>query len=257
MDSRPSVFARRPLLLSVLVVAALVGVALVLHVVFGGVPPGPGRLLLTGAVLVPSLAIALFIASRLGFHRSGFRRDLDPTGRWSLLLLALPVLAAALVLPLRASLGAGPFLLTGGLALLVALHEETWFRGVILTALATRGPTYAVVASAMLFGIAHSFNLLTTGAPAAAVAYQVATAALVGIVFGAVRLRTAMIWPSVVGHAAVDWAALLVLYPSTAPQTPRTLTVVLGLLIYGTLAVIGLVLVRRAEPRLRADLRLG
>jgi hypothetical protein len=85
----------------------------------------------------------------------------------------------------------------------------------------------------------------------------VATAALVGIVFGAVRLRTAMIWPSVVGHAAVDWAALLVLYPSTAPQTPRTLTVVLGLLIYGTLAVIGLVLVRRAEPRLRADLRLG
>jgi len=85
----------------------------------------------------------------------------------------------------------------------------------------------------------------------------VAPAALVGIVFGAVRLRTAMIWPSVVGHAAVDWAALLVLYPSTAPQTPRTLTVVLGLLIYGTLAVIGLVLVRRAEPRLRADLRLG
>jgi uncharacterized protein len=257
MDSRPSVFARRPLLLSVLVVAALVGVGLVLHVVFGGVPPGSGRFLLTGAVLVPSLAIALFIASRLGFHRSGFRRDLDPTGRWSLLLLALPVLAAALVLPLRASLGAGPFLLTGALALLVALHEETWFRGVILTALATRGPTYAVVASAMLFGIAHSFNLLTTGAPAAAVAYQVATAALVGIVFGAVRLRTAMIWPSVVGHAAVDWAALLVLYPSTAPQTPRTLTVVLGLLIYGTLAVIGLVLVWRAESRLRADLRLG
>jgi membrane protease YdiL (CAAX protease family) len=254
---RPRRFERRPLLLSVLVVAALVGVGLVLHVVFGGVPPGPGRLLLTGAVLVPSLAIALFIASRLGFHRSGFRRDLDPTGSRSLLLLALPVLAAVLVLPLRASLGAGPFLLTGGLALLIALHEETWFRGVILTALATRGPTFAVVASAMLFGIAHSFNLLTTGAPAAAVAYQVASAALVGIVFGAVRLRTAMIWPSVVGHAAVDWAALLVLYPSTAPQTPRSQTVVVGLLICGTLAAIGLVLVRRAESRLQAELRLG
>jgi uncharacterized protein len=238
----PGQFERRPLLFSVLVVAALVGVGLVLHVVFAGVPPGPGRLSLTAGVTVTSLAVALFFASRLGFRRTGFRRDLEPTGRWSLLLLALPVLAALLVLPLRVSLGAGPFLLTGGLAVLIALHEETWFRGVILTALASRGPTYGVVASAMLFGIAHSFNVLTTGAPPAAVAYQVATAALVGIVFGAVRLRTGMIWPSVVGHAAVDWAALLVLYPSTAPQTPRPATAVLGLLIYGTLAAIGLVL---------------
>jgi membrane protease YdiL (CAAX protease family) len=253
----PGLFERRPLLMSAVVVVALLAVGLVLHVVFAGVPPGPGRLLLTAGVLVPSLAIALLIAGRLGFRRSGFRRDLDPTGRWSLLLLALPLLAAAVVLPVRASLGAAPFLLTGALAVLVALHEETWFRGVILTSLATRGPTYAVVASAMLFGIAHSFNVLTTGAPAAAVAYQVASAALVGIVFGAVRLRTGMIWPSVLGHAAVDWAALLVLYPSTAPQTPHLLTVIGGLLIYGTLAAVGLILVRRAEPHVRADLRLG
>jgi len=240
--------------MSVVVVTALLAVALGLHVVFAGVQPGAGRLLLTGGVLIPSFAIALYFADRLGLRRSGFRRDLDPTGRWSLLLLALPVLSAALILPARVSLGAGPFLVTGILALAVALHEETWFRAVILTALATRGPTYAVVASAMLFGIAHAFNVITTGAPAAAVAYQVATAALVGIVFGAVRLRTAMIWPSVVGHAAVDWAALLILYPSTAPQTPRATTVAGGLLIYGTLAAIGLVVVRRAEPRLRAEL---
>ncbi len=245
------------MLLSALVVLGLVAVALVLHVAFGGIPPGPGRLLLTAGALVPSLALALFFAYQLGFHRSGFRSDLDPTGRWSLLLLAPPLLVAAIVLPFQVSVGVAPYLLTGGLALLIALHEETWFRGVILTALATRGPTYAVIASAMLFGIGHSFNLLTTGAPAAAVAYQVAAAALVGIVFGSVRLRTAMIWPSVVGHAAVDWAALLVLYPSTAPQTPRAVTAVIGLLVYGGLAVIGLILVRRAEPRVRAELRLG
>jgi membrane protease YdiL (CAAX protease family) len=253
----PGLFERRPLLMSIVVVVALLALALLLHLVFAGVPPGAGRLLLTAAVLVPSLAIALLIARRLGFHRSGFRRDLDPTGRWTLLLLALPMLAAALVLPTRASLGAGPFLLTGSLALLIALHEETWFRGVILTSLATRGPTYALVASAMLFGIAHSFNLVTTGAPPPAVAYQVATAALVGIVFGAVRLRTATIWPSVVAHTAIDWAALLLLYPSTAPVTPQAVTVAGGLLIYGTLAAVGLLLVRRAEPRVRAELRIG
>ncbi len=257
MQSAPGLFERRPLLLSVLVVVALVGVGMVLHVVFAGVSPGPWRLLLTAGAMVPSLAIALFIAARLGFHRSGFRPGIDPTGRRSLLLLALPVLAAALARAVRASVGAGPFLLTGALAILIALHEETWFRGVILTALATRGPTYAVVASAMLFGIAHSLNILTTGAPAPAVAYQVATAALVGIVFGAVRLRTAMIWPTVIAHAAIDWAALLIVYPSTTPQTPPVTTVVSGILSYGALAAIGLVLVRRAELCVRAEVRLG
>jgi uncharacterized protein len=221
------------------------------------VPPGPGRLLLTAGAIVPSLAIALFFASRLGFQRSGFRRAIDPTGKRSLLLLAIPLLAAALVLPFRASVGTGPFILTAALALLIGLHEETWFRGVILTALAARGPAYGLIASAMLFGVAHSFNVLTTGAPAAAVAYQVATAALIGIVFGAVRLRTGMIWPAVAGHAAVDWAALLILYPSTAPQTPSPLTAVGGLLIYGTLAAIGLILVHRAEPHVRSELGLG
>lgn len=253
----PGLIERRPLQMSVLVVVALVAVALVLHVVFAGLPPGPGRLLLVAATIVPSLAIALLLASRLGFRRAGFRRDLDPAGRRSLLLLALPILAAALAIAVKASVGPGPVLFTGGLAILVGLHEETWFRGVILTALATRGPTYAVVASAMLFGIIHSFNVLTTGAPAGAVAYQVTTAALIGIVFGAVRLRTASIWPTILTHAAVDWAALLILYPSTAPTTPHAVTVVEGILSYGLLAAIGLVLVRRAELQMRAELRLG
>jgi hypothetical protein len=66
-----------------------------------------------------------------------------------------------------------------------------------------------------------------------------------------------MLWPAIVGHAAVDWAALLILYPSTAPQTPHLSTAIGGLLIYGTLAAIGLLLVRRAEPRMRAELPVG
>lgn len=239
------------------VVAALVGAGLALHLAFATLPAGPGRLLLSAGVMLPSLAIALLFAARLGLHRAGFRSRIDPTGRWSLALLVLPLLAAGLLLLARSSLGAGPFLLTGGFALLIGLHEEIWFRGVILTALATRGPTFALVASAMLFGVAHSANLLTTSAPPVAVAFQVATACLVGVVFGAVRLRTAMLWPTILAHALVDWAALLAIYPSTSPQVPSVTTVVGGLLIYGTLAGIGIALVRRAEPQLRAELRLS
>jgi CAAX protease family protein len=249
-------FERRPLLASAIVVLALVGIGLALHVAFAALPAGPSRLLLSAGVMVPSLAIALLFGARLGLHRSGFRRRLDPTGRWSLALLALPLLAAMLVLSTRAS-ALGPFLLTGGFAILIALHEESWFRGVILTALAIRGPTYGVVASAMLFGLAHSANLLTTSGPPAAIAFQVTTACMVGVVFGAVRLRTGMVWPTILAHALIDWAALLAIYPSTSPPVPTMPTVVGGLLIYGILAGIGIGLVRRAEPQLQAGLRLS
>lgn len=223
----------------------LVSIGLVLHFSLGSLTGRTPRILISIGVMGMSLGAGLGLVSRLGWAHAGFRPDIKPRAARSLLLIALPVVSATIFL-LAAGPAAGPstFLLLGGLALLVALHEETWFRGVILTVLAPRGNLPAVVASAVLFGIAHSANLVTTPATPAAVAYQVLTASLVGIVFGAVRLRTGAIWPTILAHALVDWAAFVLLYPSIVPPQPKLPTAIAGVAAYGLLAGISLWMVR-------------
>lgn len=241
---------RHPVALSVGVVVAIAGIGISLHLAFAGVASVPVRLGISAAVMVVSLGIGLYVVSWLGWRRAGFRRDLDPSGRQSLWLLALPILSALLVFGFRTGgVTAVTVLLLGGLATLVALHEETWFRGVILTVLAGRGRLPAVVASAALFGIGHSLNILTTPASPLAVVYQVISATLVGILFGTVRIRTGMIWPSVIAHALVDWASFTALYPQISPREPMPAAAIAGLVIYGALAAAGLWSLRRPESR--------
>jgi membrane protease YdiL (CAAX protease family) len=246
---------RHPVALSAGVVVAIAAIGVTLHLVFAGVGSVLVRLLISAAVMSVSLAIGVYVASRLGWRRSGFRFDLDPAGRRSLWLLILPVLGAGIVFQFRASsVSGGTFFLLGGLAILVALHEETWFRGVILTVLAARGPLPAVVASAVLFGIGHSLNALTTSATPRAVAYQVISATLIGILFGTVRLKTGMIWPSVIVHALVDWASFAALYPQIVPREPRLEAVIGGILVYGALSAAALWSLRSRPRRAGANL---
>jgi len=238
---------RHPFALSAGIVVALTAVGVTLHLVFARIGSVPVRLLLSAAVMGISLAIALYLASRLGWRRSGFRRDVEPGSSRSLGFLVLPVVAAGIVFQFGSvSVPAGTLFLLGALAVLAALHEETWFRGVILTILAARGPVPAVVASAVLFGIGHSLNVVTTSASAPAVAYQVISATLVGILFGTVRLRTGMIWPAVIVHALVDWASFAALYPQIAAREPRPAAAAGGILVYGALAAAALWSLRRS-----------
>lgn len=246
---------RHPVGLSAGVVAGIAGLGLVLHLVFAGVGSVRVRLLISATAMAVSLAIGLYVTSRLGWRRSGFRFDLDPAGRRSLWLLVLPVLAAGFVFQFRSSsVAAGTFFLLGSLAILVALHEETWFRGVILTILAARGPLPAVIASAVLFGVGHSLNALTTSATPVAVAYQVITATLIGILFGTVRLKTGLIWPSVIVHALVDWASFAALYPQIVPREPQPAAAIGGIFVYGALAAAALWSLRRSPGPTEAKL---
>ncbi|TMD54565.1 MAG: CPBP family intramembrane metalloprotease [Chloroflexi bacterium] len=102
---------------------------------------------------------------------------------------------------------------------------------------------------AALFGIGHSLNVLTTSASPLAVVYQVISAGLVGILFGTVRIRTGMIWPSVIVHALVDWASFSVLYPQISPREPKPVPAIAGLAVYGVLAAAALWSLRREEVR--------
>ncbi|MGH1492314.1 MAG: lysostaphin resistance A-like protein [Acidimicrobiales bacterium] len=68
------------------------------------------------------------------------------------------------------------------------------------------GARKAIVVAGVLFGLAHLVNLLGSGT-VSEVLTQVTYAAIVGIFFGAVIIKTGSIWPGVIVHALIDMAS--------------------------------------------------
>ena len=125
---------------------------------------------------------------------------------WSLMLPAW--LSAAI------SLTSGPEDLsperfTGWLALgiLIALGEETIFRGLALAAFMSRGPRVAIILSSALFGAAHLIGI-SGGVDIRMVLAQVMFATGLGLCFAWVRIASGSIWPCVIAHAVMDGAGL-------------------------------------------------
>jgi uncharacterized protein len=162
-------------------------------------------------VLVPGIFIVVVLTRLRWWRRVGFTSIRD----WRaphlviplLLILALPAVGlsargvmatTALVLSLQV-----------GFLLIDIFMEEVTYRGVILEALAGLTSGSRVVLSAMLFGLSHLDNLFLPGADELGVAYQIFEAALVGILFGAVRLRMNTIWPVMIVHATYDLMLVL------------------------------------------------
>jgi membrane protease YdiL (CAAX protease family) len=93
---------------------------------------------------------------------------------------------------------------------LVGLSEELMFRGVLLQAFrhtVSIGP--AVVLTSLAFGAVHSLNVFLTGDLRSALIQSVA-AMVSGLLFIALRLRTASLWPPIVVHGLWDFAAFTV-----------------------------------------------
>ena len=240
---------RRPGAFAIAITGVLVTLVLAGRVVAAGLPSAP-RLLLTAAVGTIELVGAIAIVSALGWWREvGFTRPAEWRRPWAAALLLLPVgigLGDLIHAGTRAPLWIA--LLLAGLALGVGFTEETYFRGLVLKALVTRGSLAAVIASAALFGLAHVTNLFAPGAAPGAVAFQVTVAGLVGVVLASVRLLMNAIWPVILAHALIDFAGFLILYPRITLIEPPIQAVVLAVVVYGGLALGGLVLVRRLPP---------
>ena len=89
-------------------------------------------------------------------------------------------------------------------------YEEVLFRGIIISYLmkffkSSKGIYGVLIVSALLFGIVHLGN--AQGAPLDATIFQVVYAAAVGILLGAVYLRTGNIWAPIFFHTLVDFTA--------------------------------------------------
>lgn len=90
--------------------------------------------------------------------------------------------------------------------LLVGFSEELMFRGVMLRSFRTRFSIWpAVILTSLAFGAVHSLNIFTTGEVAQSL-IQSCAAALSGLIFIALRLRTGSIWPPMLLHGLWDFA---------------------------------------------------
>lgn len=155
-----------------------------------------------------ALAIALSaIVWRMGWwEKIGFRR---PGGSRALLLYLPALILVAGNLTFGIHVTALPALLT--FALLAALSgfvEELTFRGLMLTAFLPRGGWYAVIASSIIFGLAHAMNVLGGSNPLYVV-IQIVYALAIGFGFGAMALRGRMLWPLMVAHALGNFVAFI------------------------------------------------
>ncbi len=113
---------------------------------------------------------------------------------------------------------------------LTALAEELLFRGLLLSGLlaawgSSRAGIYrAVVVASAVFGAGHLVNL----GPGGQLLAQVAYAAVVGLVWAGLRLRTGSIWPGVILHWLGNTAAMLTMLGSTSAWAVRVPMLRLG-----------------------------
>ena len=199
-------------------------------------------------VLVPGIFIAVVLTRLRWWRRVGFTSIRE----WRaphlliplLLILALPVVG----LSARGVMATTALVLSLQVAFLVIdiFMEEVTYRGVILEALAGFSAGSRVMLSAMLFGLSHLDNLFLPGADELGVAYQIFEAALVGVLFGAVRLRMNSIWPVMIVHATYD-LMLVLAFGHAFPVAPTLPGFIVATVVNLALAGIGLFLLRARQ----------
>jgi membrane protease YdiL (CAAX protease family) len=203
-------------------------------------------------VLIPGL-FSVVVLNRLGWWRSaGF----TPVRAWRSPQSTV-VLALTLALPLIGLSGHGVLTMTAGLLafqvaflLLDVFMEETIYRGIVIRALQPHGVVRATMWSAVLFGLSHLDNLFLAGSEVG-VLYQAFEATLLGVVFGAVRLRTNAIWPVMVAHALYDFILVLA-YGHAVPVQPSIPGFIVVTAVNAALAAGALALLRRSRPAVPA-----
>lgn len=192
---------------------------------------------------LPAL-VAIFLLTRLGWwRRAGWRA---PVWRsMHLLWLPLVLLTLSMISGFSHHRDVDPGRIPGALlaVLVIGFTEETWFRGILVEALRSRGAPAAAVVSAAVFAAIHLVNVRALGL--ASTLAQMLGAFAIGLMFGAVRLRIESLVPLVLIHAAFDFPYLLGVAPKPRPITAEGVRV-LGFLI-AVSAVYALVVTRHSK----------
>jgi membrane protease YdiL (CAAX protease family) len=222
---------RTSLVLEAFFVALTLLGAVALRAAFPSLPGysvrGPSQslvLVLVAAALLLALIAALRWWRLAASTRPAEWRDLHLY--WlPIALLAVPVIRGIRAVPL----GALGVLVVGYAA--TAVFEEGLWRGVILGLLRPTGVWQAVLISSVLFGLAHLGNSALRGF-SVIVALQAFGAAVQGIGFAALRLRTNTIWPLILIHMLHDLFLQMGNLPIAAVDAPiATILAMYGILL--------------------------
>ncbi len=169
----------------------------------GGLTDGP----FWGAVFAAAFLVVLVAFCRWG--DLGLNRPIALGALLRLLWLPLVYLLVFLVLAVTLAAVAGPpppatagfLLLNTGSA---AISEELMFRGVLFSALRTKlRPIWAIAITTVLFGLVHLLNFSVFGTLAGV---QAVAAAMSGLLFVAIRIRTGSLFPAMVFHGLWDFS---------------------------------------------------
>ena len=88
--------------------------------------------------------------------------------------------------------------------LMVGFVEETIFRGLMINAIKPHGYWKAVIVSALLFGLTHAMNVMA-GKDVKDAVLQVLYTLAIGFAFGALFLKTKILWPLILVHFLIDF----------------------------------------------------
>jgi membrane protease YdiL (CAAX protease family) len=186
-----------------------------------------------------------------------------PLKQWKALWLGWPLVLFALI-----NIEEG-IVIDSSRPLLIVLHlltalstgwvEEVLCRGVVVTTLlqkwgrSRKGIYLSVLISSALFGAVHLVNFLAGRQPLLNTATQITFAIFFGVIFAACLLRNRTLWPMILLHAAVDWAATLgeiavggglrlSIPPISLESAALSILITLPLFLYG------LFILRKVEP---------
>jgi membrane protease YdiL (CAAX protease family) len=234
---------------------AMVALAVWLGLTVGGrwlesVVRAPLSMTVTGGIGLSWALAALFALALLQVSSRRREAGLCAPRPWKTLWLVWPPLLYALLMLLLAWAGGWPqprvLLIVACNAALVAISEELMFRAILLQGMLERYAVWpAVLISSALFGLAHTGNGLATGDVSGAL-WQAIAAALQGVGYAAIRLRTRSIWPMVLVHGLWDYALVTATLPNPAEDGASILPYV-ALLAVLPLCLYGVYLLRSSQ----------
>lgn len=177
---------------------------LISHLLLARVTSGPVRAVLVETGLI--FAAFVFLSLFHWWHQTGFTK-----GIWGedVLICLFPILLTVSIAwgALSSSTVGSKIVFLAIYACLIAVAEESIFRGIILQTLLPKGVLRAILLSTLIFALLHVGNLFA-GLPWTYVSGQVLFTFGDGMAYAVMRVRTGSIWPALILHGLTDFGAL-------------------------------------------------